>query len=641
MTLLNATNNPSVHHAPRYDEVRFEDRNLVMSGERWVWAPDETRAWVAAKVTSEGDKLIGNTINGQSITVDAISCQPAHTSSITGNFDNLVQLEEFSEGAIIHQLERRYERNSIYTSIGSILISINPFKLLDIYSSSVLSRYKNRDLSGSQAPHAFGTASNAYWGLILDGENQSVVISGESGAGKTEATKLILQYLSDVAGSSDGVEQEIMQSNPILEAFGNSKTLRNNNSSRFGKWMEIRFQNSKIKAAKITNYLLEKSRVVYQSKGERNYHIFYQLCAGADQKVRSDFNVLDPSSFAYLNKSECMTISGVNDFDDFQDTCRALSSLEFTDEELYNLWRLVSGVLYLGNVDFDTDGDGSKVQDSALMEHISYIFQIDSTIFDEALRFRAVTIRNEVQKIKQNRLQAQTARDSVAKTVYGAIFDWLIMKINTYLNRVDGGQTIGVLDIFGFEVFEHNSFEQFCINYANEKLQQHFNHFIFKMEQQEYKNENIKFDSIAFVDNQQCLDLIEMNPGILAMLDEEVVLPKGGDKSLVDKYHAKFAEKGKSHPCYVNNRKAPEVFVIKHYAGDVAYEIIGFVDKNRDDIYESLQNALLSSKNDLLKLLFDDSSSSSSEESKQPGSSKHVSAAGTSKKKSKTLGSKV
>jgi myosin-5 len=437
-------------------------------------------------------------------------------------------------------------------------------------------------------------------------------------------------------------------SNPILEAFGNSKTLRNNNSSRFGKWMEILFSNTNIICgARIVNYLLEKTRVVRQVAGERSYHVFYQLCAGIPDNLRTKFKIMVPSQYNFLKDSQCFAINGVDDFDEFAVTAKALSRLNFSDDEIENIWRVLSGVLLTGNLTFDVQGDGSKVANKDVLQQVAEILEIETASLEQALCFKAVEIRKEIQLIANKKEQATEARDSMAKHIYGTMFDWLVYRINSFLCKVQSKDMVGVLDIFGFEVFDINSFEQFCINYANEKLQQHFNQFIFKMEQNEYKAEGIEFNNVAFVDNQECLDLIEGNPGVLRMLDEEVMLPKGTDDGLVEKLHKTFSEDLK-HKHYDRKKTQKVVFVVKHYAGEVTYTITNFCEKNRDNIYDSLLNTLVTSKNIVLKKIFEESADDALPDVASPASPSTISKASATPTmkskgggaKAKTLGSK-
>jgi myosin-7 len=525
--------------------------------------------------------------------------------SKTGDLKNLIGLEEFTEGAIIHQCRKRYKQDKIYTYIGNILVSINPFKQLPIYVLKVLNAYKDIKKIPNLEPHVFGVASLAYAQLINEKIDQSVVISGESGSGKTEATKLVLQYLSEVAGSDSGVEQQIMLSNPILEGFGNAKTLRNNNSSRFGKWMEIIFSSAgKIVGAKIVNYLLEKSRVVGQTKDERNYHIFFQVCAGCPAEYREKYCIFNADHFEFLQNSGCTKIPGVEDGTDFEATLNAMEKLQFSKSEQEGIISILALLLHMGNLKFEApagDSEGSFISNKDQVELTSKLIGLMPEVLHDNLCFRFVVIRGETQKIKLKVFQAIEARDSLVKTIYGNLFDWLVYKINMFLCRTEASLTIGVLDIFGFEVFEKNSFEQFCINYANEQLQAHFNEYIFTMEQAEYKAEDISLQKIDFVDNSECLEMIA---DIIGMIDEEVMLPKATDIGLIEKLNKKMGDPKAPRKSYAIKKQIPENFIIKHYAGDVSYNIMSFLDKNRDSISESLQTTVKSCTNEIVLTLF-------------------------------------
>lgn len=604
--------------------------------DKWFWLSDPELVWVPGRfVQDSGDSSTYENKDGEIIhrnNSEAKDFKELRVSSLNQEFSNLIEMEEFSEGAILHQIRQRYFADRIYTNIGSILVSVNPFKELQIYTPHILSKYKK--VIEDNDPHVYQVASIALHNLLKDRQSQSVIISGESGSGKTEATKLILQYLGDTAGSKDGVEQQILQSNPILEAFGNCKTLRNKNSSRFGKWMEISFKSGKICGAKIINYLLEKSRVNSQAKNERNYHAFYQLCQGIPDDLREKLHVHTAEHFEFLKKSECFKVNGIDDFRDFSVTSLAFQKLQFNSDEVENVWRLLSGILWLGNINFKSNGDGSEISDPNPLNIASELLEIDSKILSDAFCYKKLLIRGEVQMKNQDAIQAANARDSTAKEIYGRLFDWLVQKINVFLGTGKSSSTIGVLDIFGFEVFEKNAFEQFCINYANEKLQQHFNHYIFKMEQNEYKKEGVPFETVSFVDNQACLDLIEKNPGILSLIEEEVLFPQGSDENLAEKLHSTFAKsKKETHAHYKVFRQKREAFIVSHYAGDVSYTSTGFCDKSKDEIHESLQETVLSSTNFLMQQIFNDDVP---EKSDTKRGHRRVG----SMKKSKTIGSK-
>jgi len=581
----------------------------------YVWLPHEKFVWIPARAKFEDPVLktfTYETIDGEDVEfkegkLDREKLERVSDISMTSELDNLVNLDDFSEGAVLHQLRKRYASDKIYTSISTILVSINPYKLLPIYTSATVEKY--REDYTNMSPHVFHIAADAYKRLLDECKNQAVIISGESGAGKTEATKTVLQYLSEVAGSANNVEQQILMSNPVLEAFGNAKTLRNNNSSRFGKWMEVFFAiGGRICAAQVVNYLLEKSRVVRQTEGERNYHIFYQLLSGLPDEDKKRLYLSKAQDFHYVNQSGCYEIVGANDANDFKNMLRALRNLNFEEDEIQGLFSILASVLVLGNMKIDSNKskEGTEIKDTVHLEKVAKVLQVNATTLATALTFRSVTIRGSVSMIPLKLDEAGDSRDALAKALYGQMFNWLVMRINKtlYTNPPKDALTIGILDIFGFEIFETNLFEQFCINYANEKLQQHFNEYIFKVEQAEYKKEQVDVAFIEFIDNIECLNLIELKAtGILAMLDEEVSMPKGSDKNFVSKLHKRYAEDSKN-PFYDQIRRKPEVFLIKHYAGAVEYNSPGMLEKNRDKLHDSLRELVMQSEVKLIRNIF-------------------------------------
>jgi myosin-7 len=537
------------------------------------------------------------------------------------------------------------------------LIAVNPFKTLSIYTSSVLKEYhtRNPNAQTQKAPHVYSVISGAYWSMGEEGKDQSVLISGESGSGKTETTKIVLQFLSEVAGSETSVEQQVMSSNPILEAFGNAKTLRNNNSSRFGKWMEIKFNDQRIMCgARINNYLLEKSRVVKQAQGERNYHYFYQLCSGVSEQLRSKFSIWKADKFNYLNQSGSLSIEGVNDAFEFAEVLTSFQKLDFKESEIEAIIGSVAAVLHLGNLILESKvvngTEQSYVSNRDQIALVGRVLQIDPDLLEESICFRTMFMKTETQKIYLRVDQALDSRDSLAKAIYGNLFDWLVSKINNFLgvNLKGHMRMIGVLDIFGFEVFEKNSFEQLCINFANETLQLYFNDFIFKMEQDEYKTECVSVERVGFVDNIETTELIS---SMLQMIDEEILLPKGSDSTFLEKANSQYASsKTKpAHPSYVIHKTSTNNFSIKHYAGGVIYTTDNFLEKSKDSIHDSLLSCIRKSSNSLIQMLFADNTL----DTKELGASGPINLNGTLsasqsrsklgsmlKKKSQTLGSK-
>ena len=435
---------------------------------------------------------------------------------------------------------------------------------------------------------------------------------GESGAGKTESTKVILQYLTAVttkAGDNQKswVEEQILEANTVLESFGNAKTVRNNNSSRFGKFVQVLFDiGVTIIGAVVINYLLEKSRVVRQAKTERNYHVFYELVAGATADERAKYKLPGAAAdFNYLNTSGCIEIPNVNDKKNFEALKLALSVLKMSPVELDQMFQAISAILHLGNVTFTKDEakDCSSVAGKAVetVKTVASLLGVPEDKLTSALLNRRITVRNESTLVPLKVDQANDNRDSISKSIYDKLFNYIVAYINTSTaTQEKPANFIGVLDIFGFELFEVNSFEQLCINYTNEKLQQFFNQFIFKLEQDEYAKEGIPVESITFKDNQPCLDLIEAKGGVLSMLDEECKVPKGTDDTFLAKIHEAHAK----NEYYVKPRTATPVFGIKHYAGEVTYQIAGFMDKNKDSIQDEIFELFQAAQNPLMPKLF-------------------------------------
>ncbi|KAF2077800.1 hypothetical protein CYY_000921 [Polysphondylium violaceum] len=521
--------------------------------------------------------------------------------------EDMITLSELTEESLLLNLKMRYEKKLIYTYTGSILVAVNPYEILPIYTADIVKQYFAKP-RGSLPPHIFAVADAAYTNMIEDRKNQSIIISGESGAGKTESTKLIIQYLAARTNRHSQVEQMIVESSPILEAFGNAKTIRNNNSSRFGKFIEIQFNTSgHISGARIINYLLEKSRISHQASSERNYHIFYQLLAGATPEMKEKLHLTEPEDYHYLNQSGCIRINNINDVEDFEHVRYAMNVLTLPEDKQNTIFSILSAVLHLGNIQFEksekTQGaEGSSVTNQDTLQIVAKLLQVDSTKLETCLTIRHVLIRGQKFVIPLKVNEAEDTRDSLAKSLYGNVFNWLVAFINTRIYKPQPNSTfIGVLDIFGFENFKKNSFEQFCINFANEKLQQHFNQHIFKLEQEEYEKEKINWSKIVYNDNQECLDLIEKRPlGILSLLDEESKFPQATDLTFLEKLHINHEK----HPYYEKPRRSKTTYVVKHYAGEVAYDTQGFLDKNKDTVSDDLLGLLQGAKNKFIVELF-------------------------------------
>lgn len=624
-------------------ETRRKSGSEVLAGQgEWAWVRDEIFCFAVAQRNEKNGRKF-KTLDGREITVEDpekdVLGPVLNIDRINKDTDDMVKMQVINEATVLHNLRLRTERDDYFTNVGSILISVNPFKWIDkLYTAEQFALYRERAIGDDVPPHFFEISDNAYRGLRDDRISQSIIISGESGAGKTEATKKCLQYLADVAGSTIGLENKLLATNPILEAFGNAKTLRNGNSSRFGKWTAVQFDAlDRIASGHIVNYLLEKSRVSTQIAGERNFHIFYQLVKGASEKQRDVLRLPKACSLIkYLHVGGCTDILGVDDEEAFAETTEALDELGFSDDEQTDILRVVAGVMWLGNLEFRTPTGGSA--DDACEVHLPTSESAITAVCD-LLGFTRKELLNNVQnrirtmggQVIASPLNAQAAEEScaaLAREIYGRLFDWLVKRVNVTLAGEEAKQSknnvgsnnnknnnnssssstsvrmIGALDIFGFEIFEHNSFEQLCINFANEKLQQHFNQHTFKTEQHVYEDEGIDFITPQFKDNADVLSLLEDRPrGLLVLLDEECVLPRGSDAS----YNSKIVQFHGGNTGHSRFQSGPKIrakrelsFAVEHYAGLVVYSAEGFLEKNKDDLRENLLSLALGSSNRLM-----------------------------------------
>nr|XP_009932442.1 PREDICTED: unconventional myosin-X-like [Opisthocomus hoazin] len=548
---------------------------------------------------------------------------PMHQTSVDG-VEDMSMLGDLHEAAILLNLHQRYQQGNIYTNIGSILASVNPYKPIPgLYSVDAIDLYRQHRV-GELPPHIFATANECYCCLWKRHDSQCVLISGESGAGKTESTKLLLKFLSAMSQTSLGapaseksthVEEAILESSPILEAFGNAKTVYNNNSSRFGKFIQLHFsQHGHIQGGRVTDYLLEKNRVVHQNPGERNYHIFYALLAGVSGEQKESLSLSEPETYRYLNQSGCVTDKNLNDVEMFKKVMTAMKVVDFSTEEIRDIFKLLSGTLHLGNVEFMTAG-GAQVTTKAVLNIASDLLGLDAFQLSEVLTQRSMILRGEEISSPLTVEQAADSRDSLSMALYSQCFSWLISKINTKIKGKENFKSVGILDIFGFENFQVNRFEQFNINYANEKLQEYFNKHIFSLEQLEYNREGINWEAIDWMDNAECLDLIEKKLGLLALVNEESRFPKGTDNTLLEKLHSQHM----SNQYYVKPRVTDHQFGIRHYAGEVLYDVRGFLEKNRDTFRDDILNMLKDSRLDFIYDLFERVCSRCSEDTLKMG----------------------
>ncbi|KAJ3028810.1 UNVERIFIED_CONTAM: cytochrome c oxidase subunit 1 [Siphonaria sp. JEL0065] len=514
--------------------------------------------------------------------------------------EDMTCLPELSEPSILDNIKKRFQDGLIYTYTGSILVAVNPYKNLDIFGYATIAKYENQERQ-KNSPHIFALSDAAISLIRTEKKNQSVIISGESGSGKSESTKYILSYLTAVTShhsNTSWIHQQILEANTVLESFGNAKTSRNNNSSRFGKFIQVQLdKNLQIIGANITSYLLEKSRVARQAKSERNYHVFYELVQGANEDEIQDFFLQPAESFNYLSQSGCTSILGVDSRSKFEGLKFSLTVLNITGDQTNCIFKLLSAILWLGNVNFKAQAGNESVtiEDKSVIRNIATLLGVDEANLNKVLCFKKLVVRTETTMVPLKPIQATDNRDSIAKNLYSNLFRVLLELINATLQAGpdnDAQNSIGVLDIFGFEDFVINSFEQFCINYTNEKLQNFFNQFIFKLEQEEYEKEGINWEKISYEDNQPCIDLIEAKTtGILAQLDEEVKLPKGSEES----WMIKLEKTHDKHKHFTKPKLKNNVFGIKHYAGDVLYTVDGFLEKNKDALQDELYDLISNS----------------------------------------------
>ncbi|CAL9113071.1 unnamed protein product [Musa textilis] len=577
-----------------------------------VWVEDPVLAWVDGEVFKiNGNEVHAHTTNGKTVVANMSKVFPKDTEAPPAGVDDMTKLSYLHEPGVLQNLATRYELNEIYTYTSSILIAVNPFQRLPhLYDTHMMEQYKGADF-GELSPHVFAVADVAYRAMINEGKSNSILVSGESGAGKTETTKMLMRYLAYLGGRSgiEGrtVEQQVLESNPVLEAFGNAKTVRNNNSSRFGKFVEIQFdKNGRISGAAIRTYLLERSRVCQINDPERNYHCFYLLCAAPDEEIEK-YKLGNPQSFHYLNQSKCFKLDGVDEAQEYLATRRAMDIVGISEQEQEAIFRVVAAILHIGNIDFakGPEIDSSVIKDEKSRFHLDMaakLLMCDVKGLENALIKRVMVTPEEVITRTLDPASAIVSRDGLAKTIYSHLFDWLVEKINISIGQDPTSKSlIGVLDIYGFESFKCNSFEQLCINFTNEKLQQHFNQHVFKMEQEEYTKEEINWSYIEFVDNQDVLDLIEKKPGgIIALLDEACMFPRSTHETFAQKLYQTF----KNNKRFIKPKLSRTNFTICHYAGEVTYQADYFLDKNKDYVVAEHQDLLNASKCSFVSGLF-------------------------------------
>ncbi|XP_027900326.1 unconventional myosin-Va-like isoform X1 [Xiphophorus couchianus] len=582
-----------------------------------VWLPDAADVWKSAELLKDytpGDltlslQLEDGTVVEHNVDPKTKNLPPLRNPNILVGENDLTTLSYLHEPAVLHNLKVRFiDSKLIYTYCGIVLVAINPYESLPIYEADIINAYSGQNM-GDMDPHIFAVAEEAYKQMARDQINQSIIVSGESGAGKTVSAKYAMRYFATVSSSSEetNVEKRVLASNPIMEAFGNAKTTRNDNSSRFGKYIEIGFNKDHcIVGANMRTYLLEKSRVVFQAHGERNYHIFYQLCASSHLSEFKAFKLGCADDFCCTNQGQGPVIDGVNDAKEMCNTRRAFSLLGIGESDQVKIYQILSAILHLSNVDVkDQSSDTCSIlPDNAHLMVFCELMGVPCEEMAHWLCHRKLQTITETFVKPVSKENAVHGRDALAKHIYARLFGWIVNNINNALeSTVKQHSFIGVLDIYGFETFDVNSFEQFCINYANEKLQQQFNLHVFKLEQEEYMKEEIPWTLIDFCDNKPCINLIEAKLGILDLLDEECRMPKGSDDTWAQKLYNTHL---KQNAYFDKPRLSNEAFIIHHFADKVEYQCVGFLEKNKDTVNEEQINVLKKSKFGLLPKLFED-----------------------------------
>ncbi|XP_030400610.1 myosin-10-like isoform X6 [Gopherus evgoodei] len=603
----------------------FVDRDSVgnlatqadWTAKRLVWVPSERHGFEAAGLREEraDEVLVELAENGRQVLVPKHEVQKMNPPKFS-KVEDMAELTCLNEASVLHNLKDRYYSGLIYTYSGLFCVVINPYKNLPIYTEQIVEMYRGKKRH-EMPPHIYAISEAAYRSMLQDREDQSILCTGESGAGKTENTKKVIQYLAHVASSHKArkeqsiplespnlarhlgeLEQQLLQANPILEAFGNAKTVKNDNSSRFGKFIRINFDVAGyIVGANIETYLLEKSRAIRQAKDERTFHIFYQLLVGAGEHTKAEL-LLEPFNQYRFLSNGFLPIPGQQDKEIFQETMESMRIMGFSPEEIHNMLRMVSAVLQFGNIVFrkERNTDQASMPDNTAAQKLCHLLGLNVTEFSRAILMPRIKVGRDYVQKAQTKEQADFAVEALAKATYERLFRWLVHRINRALDRTkrQGASFIGILDIAGFEIFQLNSFEQLCINYTNEKLQQLFNHTMFVLEQEEYQREGIAWDFIDFgLDLQPCIDLIERPvnpPGVLALLDEECWFPKATDKSFVEKV---IQEQG-GHPKFQKPRQLRDKadFCILHYAGKVDYKADEWLMKNMDPLNDNVATLL-------------------------------------------------
>uniref|UniRef100_A0A8C2W5S9 Myosin heavy chain 1 n=1 Tax=Chinchilla lanigera TaxID=34839 RepID=A0A8C2W5S9_CHILA len=615
------------------EKERIEAQNKPFDAKTSVFVADPKESFVKATVQSrEGGKVTAKTEGGSTVTVKDDQVFPMNPPKYD-KIEDMAMMTHLHEPAVLYNLKERYAAWMIYTYSGLFCVTVNPYKWLPVYNAEVVTAYRGKKRQEAP-PHIFSISDNAYQFMLTDRENQSILITGESGAGKTVNTKRVIQYFATIAVTGDKkkeeptsgkmqgtLEDQIISANPLLEAFGNAKTVRNDNSSRFGKFIRIHFGTTgKLASADIETYLLEKSRVTFQLKAERSYHIFYQIMSNKKPDLIEMLLITtNPYDYAFVSQGE-ITVPSIDDQEELMATDSAIDILGFTSDERVSIYKLTGAVMHYGNMKFkqkqreeQAEPDGTEVADKA-----AYLQNLNSADLLKALCYPRVKVGNEYVTKGQTVQQVYNAVGALAKAVYEKMFLWMVTRINQQLDTKQPRQYfIGVLDIAGFEIFDFNSLEQLCINFTNEKLQQFFNHHMFVLEQEEYKKEGIEWEFIDFgMDLAACIELIEKPMGIFSILEEECMFPKATDTSFKNKLYEQHLGKSNNFQKPKPAKGKPEAhFSLVHYAGTVDYNIIGWLDKNKDPLNETVVGLYLKSSMKTLAYLFSGAAAAAEAES--------------------------
>ncbi|XP_076329205.1 myosin heavy chain, muscle-like [Tachypleus tridentatus] len=603
-------------------EQKRKDQTKPYDGKKMVWVPEEKEGFVIGNIVStKGDQVTVDCPGGERV-VKKDQLQQVNPPKFekTEDMSNMTYLNDAS---VLHNLKERYFAKLIYTYSGLFCVVINPYKRFPIYTNRVVQIYKGKRKT-EVPPHLFAVSDGAYNAMLQNREDQSLLITGESGAGKTENTKKVIAYFANVGASTKkedqqktskkgNLEDQVVQTNPVLESFGNAKTVRNDNSSRFGKFIRIHFGGmGKLAGADIETYLLEKARVISQQPAERSYHIFYQLMSNGIPNMRETLLLSDDIYDYHFVSQGKVEIDGVDDADEMRFTDNAFDVLGFNDDEKDNIYKIVGSVMHMGEMKFkqrpreeQAEADGTEEG-----ERISHLLGVNPADLYKNFLKPKIKVGNELVTQGRNKDQCFYSVGAIAKAVYDRLFKWLVKKVNETLDTKQKRQHfIGVLDIAGFEIFDHNGFEQLCINFTNEKLQQFFNHHMFVLEQEEYKKEGIEWEFIDFgLDLQACIELIEKPMGVLSILEEESMFPKATDKSFEEKL--KNNHLGKS-PNFIKPKppkpgQSEAHFAIVHYAGTVPYNLSHWLEKNKDPLNDTVVDQFKHAQNALITMIFED-----------------------------------